>query len=416
MYVKELTNEEFAIFVNAFPKTSVYQTPEYALVMCHQDMDALYLGLVDNQNNIYGATLILIEKRNGFKYATAPRGFLIDYQNQELVSIFTKEVKKYLGKKDVIAVKISPLIERSRYQIQNKTKMNLPQYDSMFQTLKNSGYFHMGYNHYFEAMQPRFVAELKLNLPYYMLFEQLEENLKKEIRQSEQLGVKIYKGNENHLEYLYLEIKDTYPRDLNFLKQLYHYFDQKKQIEFYYAKLDTEVYLKETQNLYQMYEARSAELNHSLIMPSDKKEEILNEKLRVDQEISKYKNQLIKATNLLREYPKGLILSSVLIAKHKKEVYTLLDGYNKSMKEFSAQHLLMWKIIEKYSKLNYERFYLGGVANPELANNQYQELNDFKTSFHSEVIEYIGDLELITNNPLYFMYRNTVPLKNMFNK
>jgi len=137
MYVKELTNEEFAIFVNAFPKTSVYQTPPYALAMCHQDMDALYLGLVDKQNNIYGASLILIEKRNGFKYATAPRGFPIDYQNQELVSIFTKEVKKYLGKKDVIAVKISPLIERSRYQIQNKTKMNLPQYDAIFQNLKN---------------------------------------------------------------------------------------------------------------------------------------------------------------------------------------------------------------------------------------------------------------------------------------
>ncbi|HIU22291.1 MAG TPA: peptidoglycan bridge formation glycyltransferase FemA/FemB family protein [Candidatus Fimihabitans intestinipullorum] len=416
MSIKELSTEEFNLFIDAFQKTNMYQTSEYALAMSHQEYQSLLLGLVDERSNIYGATLVLVEKLGGFKYATVPRGFLIDYNNTELISIFTKEIKKYLGKKDIIAVKIAPMIERMRYQINEKTKTPIANYDATFDALKKNGYFHMGYNHYFESLLPRYEAELKLNVPYYTLFEQLSPELQEHIRFSEQMGVKIYKGNQNHLEYLYLEVKDEYPRDLNFLRQFYQYFDTKQAIEFYYAKLDTEIYLKKSQELYQEYEARSNELNGLLLRQDLSKEKVINEKMRVDRLFDQYKNQLIQATNLLREYPKGVILSSLLIVKHKKTIYTVLDGYNHQMKEFSARHLLFWKVIEKYSRLGFETFNFGGVANPTLAENKMKEINDFKTSFHTEIVEYIGDLELITNAPLYFMYRNTAPLKNIFNR
>ena len=122
MSIKELSTEEFNLFIDAFQKTSMYQTSEYALAMSHQEYQSLLLGLVDERSNIYGATLVLVEKLGGFKYATVPRGFLIDYNNTELISIFTKEIKKYLGKKDIIADKIAPMIERMRYQINEKTK------------------------------------------------------------------------------------------------------------------------------------------------------------------------------------------------------------------------------------------------------------------------------------------------------
>ena len=34
-----------------------------------------------------------------FKYALAPRGFLIDYNDEKLLTTFTKLIKKFLGKK-----------------------------------------------------------------------------------------------------------------------------------------------------------------------------------------------------------------------------------------------------------------------------------------------------------------------------
>jgi len=76
----------------------------------------------------------------------------------------------------------------------------------------------------------------------------------------------------------------------------------------------------------------------------------------------------------------------------------------------------MWKLIEKYSKLGYTKFNLGGITNINAENKKYTGLNEFKLSFNANMYEYIGDLELICNNTLYFMYRKSVQLKRMLKK
>ena len=48
--------------------------------------------------------------------------------------------------------------------------------------------------------------------------------------------------------------------------------------------------------------------------------------------------------------------------------------------------------------------------------SKYNGLNEFKLNFNPKVIEYAGDFELITNRPLYFMYRNSKDISNMFKK
>ena len=48
--------------------------------MISQGFKVLYIGLMEN-NNIIGASMLLIERKKNFKYAYAPRGFLIDYND-----------------------------------------------------------------------------------------------------------------------------------------------------------------------------------------------------------------------------------------------------------------------------------------------------------------------------------------------
>ena len=110
MEIKELTNDEFNRFVSKYNLSSMYQTVEYGLVMNNQKAEPIFVGLINDICDIVAASLILIEKLGQFKYAYAPRGFLLDYTNNELLTEFTNEIKKFLHKKSVIAVKISPLI------------------------------------------------------------------------------------------------------------------------------------------------------------------------------------------------------------------------------------------------------------------------------------------------------------------
>ena len=55
MRIKELTNEEFMEFTNQYPEYSVFQTPEYAMVMNKQKYDTFYLGMVDDYGKMVAA-------------------------------------------------------------------------------------------------------------------------------------------------------------------------------------------------------------------------------------------------------------------------------------------------------------------------------------------------------------------------
>ena len=250
MKLRELTNEEFMNFSKSYNMKSIYQTLEYALVMNKQNYETMFVGLVDVYENILGATLILIEKNGHFKYAYAPRGFLLDYCNQNLVETFTREIKKFLGKKNIIAIKISPMIIRNTYNKKYNMTIKNNYYDNIYNNLHNLGYYHLGYNEKFEALKPRYEAIIDLDKPYYLIFKDFTKNLRTKIRSAEEKGIKIYKGNEENLEYLYFQTKKKYPRDLEYFKECYKQFSKSNNVEFFYAKLDTSEYLKTIQEKY----------------------------------------------------------------------------------------------------------------------------------------------------------------------
>lgn len=416
MKLRELTNEEFLNFSKSYNIKSIYQTLEYALVMNKQNFDAMFVGLVDEQDNIIGASLILIEKNGHFKYAYAPRGFLLDYCNQNLVETFTKEIKKFLGKKNIIGIKISPKIIRNIYDTKYNVITKDNYYDNIFSHLQSLGYYHLGYNEKFEALKPRYEAIIDLDKPYYLIFKNFTKNLRTKIRSAEEKGIQIYKGNDENLEYLYLQTKKKYPRDLEYFKECYKQFSKSNNVEFFYAKLDTNQYLKTIQEKYIKQEEICNNINEEIMKFPGIKNKIISKKLEEDKLLDKYKKELVYATKLLRDKPDGIILASALIIKNGEELYLLMDGYDPTYKRLNAKHLLLWKLCERYSNKGFKKLNLGGVAGINNTPKEYKGLNEFKLNFNSQVIEYVGDLELITNSTLYFMYQNTSPIRNILKK
>lgn len=414
MNIRELTIPEFEQFTQNYSTGSIYQTSEYGYVMNNNNFDMMILGLVDTNNQIYAATLLLIEKGMVFKYAYAPRGFLIDYNNYSLLETFTKLIKKYCNKKNIIAIKLSPEIIRCTYQ--GKEKIPNMNYDMIFENLKKLNYFHFGYNHFFEGLRPRFIAKVDLQKPYYEVFNRMKKNYRTKIRSAALRGVKIYRGDERHIDYLFINENIT-EQKTKYYQDCFYFFKPKNMVELYYAKLDTEQYLKHIKMKYDYYEHLSAEVNQKMIDNAGKSsDKILNKKLVVDHKFDKYKKDLVRATKLLREHPEGIIAASVMIIKFRDEIYVIRDSYNKEIKNTNPKQLLYWKLMEKFSKQNYHYLNLGGVANPEVDNNPYTNLNHSKLNYGSTIYEYIGDLELVTNQARYFMYRQTNSLKSILKK
>lgn len=416
MYIKELTSEEFNSFIGNFKDKSVYQTSEYAEIMKNQDYDSMLLGLVDNYT-VVAASLMLIQKINNFKYAYAPRGFLIDYNNYSLLETFTVELKKFLGKRDVVAVKLSPMIIKNIYNSDGTLIEENSNFNLIFDNLKSLDYYHFGFNNFFESHKPRFDGILDTKKNYLLLFKNIKKEFKTKIRSSEKRGVRIIKGDEDDLSYLIAQVKQKYPRSEQYFKDSYHIFNASNMIDYYYAKLDTKIYLENSKKMFEQEEDRNSKINHDVIQNASKNSsKLLSRKIESDNLLSLAKEQLIKASSLLRDYPDGIVIATSLIVRNQDEIVLFMDGFDKEYKNLNAKHLLMWKMIEKYSRLGFSKFNLGGMTNFNVPNKKYDGLNEFKLNFNANVIEYIGDLELITNNTLYFMYRKSIQIRRMLKK
>lgn len=413
MILKELTNEEF----NAFTKNnncSIYQNSNYALTMNKQGFDCFYYGLIDG-NKIYGASLILVKKIHGFKYAYAPRGFIVDYSNQILLRDLITLLKKELSRKNVVALRLNPPIVKSIYK--NKKVVSNNNFDNIFNNLKQVGFTHLGYNDYFEGLKPRFEAVVQLNKNIPSVFNNISKNFKTKIRSADYNGVKIYKGDETNLEYLFLQTKNKYPRDLKYFQDIYYYFKRNNEVELYYSILNTKQYVRSVQYKYQNQIQKCNEANALVFKNVGKNNsKIINHKLMEENKLNKIKDELVYATNLLKEHPDGIITSSALVIRNKSEAYLMMDGYDKKYKRLNSKHLLLWKLMEKYALEGFKTFNLGGISNYNLKDNKYLGLTQFKLDFGSIVYEYIGDLELVTNKPLYLMYKNSSSVMKILKK
>lgn len=202
---------------------------------------------------------------------------------------------------------------------------------------------------------------------------------------------------------------------MDYIKDLYSNFNKKNNIEVFLAQLETKVYLVNTQIEYQKQINVCGKITDELFKNQGKSNnELINKKIEEDNKLAVLKNQLIYATNLLKDNPNGIIIAAIMAIKHKDCVYLTLDGEINKYTHFCPKQLLIWKLIEKYSTEGYKCINLGGMTNPkEEKENKFKNLNELKLSFNSDCIEYAGDFELVTHRLLYTMYRNASPIRKI---
>lgn len=401
MQIREINKNELDNFLTTIPH-SLYQTEEYAKTMEKQGFNIKILGL-DENGNIIGSTILLISKKMGFTYAFAPRGFVIDYNNFELVNKFTTEIKKYCKKNGIVAIKLNPRIIR---EINGNTNNNCKEICANLSKLK---YSHMGYNDFFESFKPRFEAIIEIKAKEAM-FNNIKKEYRTKIRSAIDNGVEIHKGTYDDLEYLYLQTEKKYPRDLLYFRYLYYFFSQNKKIDLFYAKLDCKKLLNKFRILYVKQEKICSEIDKAIKLNHSNKLTAL--KIEADNLLGKYHNQLSNATKMVQKNPEGIIIASALFIKESNEVYMIMDGFDKKYKRYNAKHLLIWEVLNYYK--DYKYLNLGGMTS--LKEDKYKGLNNFKMNFGSSCYEYVGDLELVCIPSKYFLLKNAMPYQGLLKK
>lgn len=406
MKIVKLTPEQFDNFSSNHPLHTYYQTSSYGNLMTSEGFEPNYYGFINDNNLLIGASLILIQKLFlGYKYAYAPRGFLIDYDNKDLLIDVTNKMKRFLAKNNIIFLKIDPpVVNNKRDKDGNIIKS--PYTNDLIPFLTKIGYDYFGDNKFFGTLKPRWNAILKVTGSSSTLFNNFDHSVKNKIRKAASRGVEILQGNHNDLEIFYKFVAKKHYRKLNYYKKFAECFGD--NLELYFAKLNTEAYLNNIKLIYEKELAKNEEINREIQEAGLKHKistKLTNSKITSDKMLAVYKKELETASNLFAKNPQGLIISASAVIIEKHGVELVIEGQNPNYKLYYPTFLTKWYIIEKYSKLGAVYFDLNAITGYFENNNKFKGLNEMKLGFGAEVTEYIGEFDLVINRTVYTIHK-----------
>lgn len=141
--------------------------------------------------------------------------------------------------------------------------------------------------------------------------------------------------------------------------------------------------------------------------PNDKeRENLLNKKMESDKLITSYKNNLILATDLLKRFPKGMIIGGCITLIYDNAAFLYVEGFNEKYSHLNSNYLIKWQMIQDYNEQGFKYLNLNAVVGEFNKENKYSGLNEMKLGYHTVVTEYIGEFDLVLNNFTYNLYKN----------
>ena len=401
MKIVTLTNTEYRNYANIHSKRNFGQTIEYSMLKYNADKRRYFLALVDDNENIYAATLLLVHTiRPSITEAIAPNGYLIDYANFELVRTFTEELIKYLKKLKVTYLVTNPMF---KYHVFDKKNHLIQNNDSLLANLYHLNYKSLGYYSDFE----RYDVMIENNSTINELYNNFNRNTKRNIKEGIKLGLTLHKGTVNDLEEAYSIVKKKTTNSLSFYQNLMTIYNSKdNKMEIFLAKLSPHKYLVNIQKLYNVEKRKNEKLREALDKHLGKiTDKELNKKINSDNTLQKLNQELQKAIKLDAKYKDDIVIGTSMIIKNNHEIYFLIDGYKEEFRHIHSTHILKWGIIKKYYEYGYRIFNLGEIHKDYMdKSSKYHAQYLYKMGFGGNVVEYSPNLLLIINKSLYNIY------------
>ena len=409
-----LNEEKYENFLKKQKKSHFLQSYAWGqLSKVKKNLTPHYLGLIDEEENIL-ATALILEKHLplNYSYFYCPRGYVIDYENKELLTTMTKEIIKFAKSKKAIFVKIDPDLIYKDYNYQNEEQKLPYDINKIFETLKSLGYKHQGFTKNFETMQPRYTFRIDLNQSLEEIENHFSKTTKQRIAKAKKLDTYVEIGTEEdikefyHLMMLTETRKDFVSYNEDYYKTLYDIFNggQNSKATLFLGKVDID------KTLTKIKDNLKAINNQISILPIDnlsksaknKLKELTRQKENCNKEIEKYEKYK-------KDYGNNLTLSAHMIVEYADKAWVLYAGNHNILTETYVNYYTYEQHI-KYCKEKglkvYDQF--GTIGDLSKDNPRYG-LHEFKRKFGGDYVEFLGEFDYITNKPMYFIFTKLVP-------
>lgn len=396
----KLTEKEYRNFWENHPLKTFLSAPEIGHLRKNNGWNLEYVGVKDNKSLVAATMLVSIKRKLGKKEFYSPRGYLIDFNNKELVNYFTEELKKYIKKNNGYVLRIDPYVIYKQRDIDGNIVENGIDNSSVVSNLYRLGFKKVPIK---DMEQVGWMFSLDIGEKKEKeILDEMKPNTRNTIRKASKIGITIRELGYDELD-KFQDImiqtgqrKNFSIRKLSYYQDMYKLLHDKNQIKYVITELDLNNYLERLEEDREKKVKELSKLNDAKY--NDGKRKSLNN------EISSFDKQIKETKDIRKSTGKDkIILSGSMFIMIQPEIIYLSSGNYEEYLHFNSQYLIQWDMI-KYGiahKFKKHNFY-GIPANINERPKDYG-IYEFKRGFNGYVEELIGEFELPIAKEYYIL-------------
>lgn len=430
MKLINIPKEEFNQKTAHLPCSNWHQTSNWATLKAHTGWGAHFIGYINDNDEIVAACVLLaknipLSKKQLFY---SPRGFLIDFNNDDLLRSFHKDLINYVKEHNGFELLIDPYLEyQHRDQDANIIDDGFNN-QSVIDTLIDLGYHHNnGFNLYSENLQPRWIYTVTLkDKTYKEVLKGYKPENRRHVKKKDLYAINVRELNRDEI-HLYKDImahtasrRGFIDRPLKYYVDMYDAMHDDQILRYYIAEIDFE---KCIQNMSDELDKSSVKLN-KLKDTFKTLDEESNQYEKVSKEIKEEENRnqsLIKKLDTVKTYAKNVnsnnaVLSGITLMKYGNEEVMLLAGNYEDYELFASSNILCNELIKLSINEKQDRFNFYGITGDFSESNPMIGLYNFKKRFGGQVVELIGEFEYVISKPTKLFYEFGLKCYNLTKK
>ena len=343
----------------------------------------------------------------------APRGFLLDYKDKEVLKEFTKQLKEYAKEEHAIFIKIDPYVEYKEHDNNGNVVEDGLDNSICVENLKSLGYKHFGFNLMQDTLQPRWMHVIETeDKTLDDVMKDMESKTRQILRKNERSGIHTREISKEELP-LFKDImqhtsdrREFVDRPLSYYESMWDSLHDDGILKILVAEID---FLEFEKNTKEELETNEKELKeriykheNNILKMNPKKYEQNNKKN--EQEIERLKKQLEKIKDYKEKYGNKKLLGGILFLIYGNEVLSLHGGTLDDVMQFQSAYTIHFAGVKRAVENGYKRYNFYGITGDFRKENPLYGLYLFKKSFGGHVVELIGEFDYIISPFWYHTY------------
>lgn len=395
----ELTEEEFRNYLNKSEERTFLQTPEIGKLREKSGWTVSYLGVKNNGEVVAAAMFTSITRHLGKKEFYAPRGLLLDYNNQELLTFFTENIKKYVKKNNGYQFRIDPYV----VNVQRDT----------FGNIVSGGIDNRKVKTYLEKLGYKRVKKENMEQVGWMyvldifgksedeVLKNMKPNTRNTIRKTLKNGIEIVELTKEELPMFHKIMVETgkrkgfHVRSLKYFEDMYDLFYPRGEIKYLLTKLDLVKHIERLEKDKEKEETEKVALGPAKYNDGKRKAH--------DMAIAGIEKRIKQAEDIRAKDGDVINLSASMFMLTDPEVIYLSSGNYEEYMFYNSQYLIQWEMIKYGIEHGFKRYNFYGITGNFDKNDKDYGIYEFKTGFNGYVEELIGEYVYPTSFVYYLM-------------